>query len=182
MEKLNKLAILPVNKTSVFYSKMDGRDVLVRTGTLNPDSFLHSLLHAYSRDYVLSESKSREKIASKLRSKLDKNLEWDKLNNSVNNIQALTSLENHINDFAAFFYAYVEKSEKNEALENFITDIISKDSDLEVFGIMCELISLSNFKGLLKKSCIPDVSIQDLKEKTLRNFFENVPNVFLEIS
>ena len=34
MSELPKLNILPVNKTVVFYSPVEGKDVLVRTGTI----------------------------------------------------------------------------------------------------------------------------------------------------
>lgn len=73
---MQKLEILPVNKTVVFYSPIEGDDVLVRTGTLTEGScFYHSLLHAHSSQYVSMDAKERMAYVKKLRksvSKLDK--------------------------------------------------------------------------------------------------------------
>ena len=51
--QFSKLKILPVDKTVVFWSPIEGDDVLIRTGTIPDGScFFHSLLHAYSKEYA----------------------------------------------------------------------------------------------------------------------------------
>ena len=53
MSEFENLQLLPVNKTVVFYSPVEGKDVLVRTGTIGEGScFYHALLHAYSLEYA----------------------------------------------------------------------------------------------------------------------------------
>ena len=67
--QLETLRLLPVNKTVVFYSPIEGNDVLVRTGTIAEGScFFHSLLHAYSKEYISMDIKVRMKFVKKLRS------------------------------------------------------------------------------------------------------------------
>ena len=72
-----KLKAVPVNKTVVFYSPVEGDDVLVRTGTVENSSFFHALLHGYSKDYAIMKKEDRDKYVKKLRStmvgKIDKN-------------------------------------------------------------------------------------------------------------
>ena len=52
-QQMAKLSILPVNKTVVFYSPIEGKDVFVRTGTMEGgNSLIHCLLHACSKDYM----------------------------------------------------------------------------------------------------------------------------------
>ena len=68
MSELATLTILPVNKTVVFYSPIEGKDVLVRTGTVTEGScFFHALLHAYSKNYVSMNNGGRVKFVKKLR-------------------------------------------------------------------------------------------------------------------
>ena len=67
-KSLGKIKILPVNKTVVFYSPIEGNDVLVRTGTIGEGScFFHALLHSYSKDYTMMDKKDRMKMVLKLR-------------------------------------------------------------------------------------------------------------------
>lgn len=75
-QQLSRLSILPVNKTVVFYSPIEGRDVLVRTGTIGEGSCLfHSILHSYSKEYILLDKKGRIKLVSKLRKNLSEKLD-----------------------------------------------------------------------------------------------------------
>ena len=59
----NNLKILSPNKTVVFYSPIEGDDILVRTGILEDEcNFLHCILYSYSSDYINMEEKERKKI------------------------------------------------------------------------------------------------------------------------
>ena len=69
--KTNSLKMLPVNKSVVFYSPIEGEDVLVRTGTIGEGSCLfHALLHAYSKDYATMGRKGRMKFVIRLRASM----------------------------------------------------------------------------------------------------------------
>ena len=65
---LKQLDILPVNKTVVFYSPMEGRDILVRTGVISSDKncLLHAVLHGYSKEYTAMNEKDRGIFVKKL--------------------------------------------------------------------------------------------------------------------
>jgi hypothetical protein len=65
------LKILEPNKTVVFYSPIEGEDVLVRTGTVKDKcNFLHAVLHSYSSDYVNMEKRDRIKFVKQLRASM----------------------------------------------------------------------------------------------------------------
>ena len=73
------LNILPVNKTVVFYSPLEGKDVLVRTGTISEGScFFHAILHSYSNNYVTMNIEGRMKFVKRLRQSISQKV--DKLN------------------------------------------------------------------------------------------------------
>lgn len=57
---------LATNKTVVFYSPLEKDDVTVRTGTLDNISFLHALLHAYSREYSHLENVERQTLVDRV--------------------------------------------------------------------------------------------------------------------
>ena len=68
---IDNLKIIPVNKTVVFYSPIEGEDVLVRTGVISEgSSFFHALLYAYSKEYVSMNKKERTKYIHKLKASL----------------------------------------------------------------------------------------------------------------
>ena len=68
MTDLSKLKILPVNKTVVFYSPIEGEDVLVRTGVIeDKNSFFHSLVHAISKEYINMKDNDRVEYTEKFK-------------------------------------------------------------------------------------------------------------------
>ena len=76
MNNLSTLNILPVNRTVVFYSPLQDKDVLVRTGTIADGScFFHSILHAYSKDYISMSTEDRIKYVKKLRVSMSKKVD-----------------------------------------------------------------------------------------------------------
>ena len=67
----SELKILEPNKTVVFYSPIEGEDVLVRTGAVKDKcNFFHALLHSYSSDYVSMSTSERIKFVKQLRASM----------------------------------------------------------------------------------------------------------------
>ena len=65
----DKLERVRENKTVVFWSPLDNdQDVFVRTGIIDEDSFYHSVLYGYSREYSQLNTKKRNKFVSKNKS------------------------------------------------------------------------------------------------------------------
>ena len=71
-ESVNKnLKKLPVNKTVVFSSPIEGSDVLVRTGTISENAFfLHAFLNGYSKDYISMNKGERIQFTRRLKASL----------------------------------------------------------------------------------------------------------------
>lgn len=153
-KSLAKLKILPVNKTVVFYSPIEGKDVLVRTGTIAEGScFFHAILHSYSKEYSMMNKKERMKLVLKLRAglsgKIDKK-SWETMGDG--NIAKIPFQEN-ILEILTSFYNFL-KNQKNHIrgrnTRRIYKNLIGSDKEkLEVYQIIYEIIPLTTFEKFI---------------------------------
>jgi hypothetical protein len=135
-----QLSILPANKTTVFYSPIEGKDVLVRTGIINEgSSFIHSCLHCYSQEYIRMSDKekisSAEKLCRTISDKIQTNL-WNEKFNIANMIEFQDALRTTLKDF----YKCVNGP------TNTISNLYNKlSNDIEPYKIICQIVKLENF-------------------------------------
>jgi hypothetical protein len=119
-----QLSILPENKTSVFYSPVEGPNVLVRTGTSSDNSFLHSILQASSKDYSKLDQNSKNSLVQKFIKNLHSK-EWDSLkisNTSINDLFK-NSIKNNVN------YRYIS-----------LIDSVNSNYDIIILSIIIIII------------------------------------------
>jgi hypothetical protein len=96
-----------VNKT-VFHSPIEGRDVLVRTGTLaEGNSLIHSVFHSHSKDYVQMEKKGRNKLVNKLSSKLLESISAKKWESASKNVLVHVPYQETVSRIFSEFYASI---------------------------------------------------------------------------
>ena len=147
MSDLETLQLLPVNKTVVFYSPVEGKDVLVRTGTIGEGScFYHALLHAYSKEYVSMDIKGRKKFVKRLRCsmarKVDKN-RWESLSNGL---IAKIPFQENINTILTDFYRFISrgKTGRTKSVRKVIREVIQEDNedDIEAYKLVTEMVPL----------------------------------------
>lgn len=130
-----KLEILPVGKTVVFYSPIEGEDDLVRTGVLSEGSSLfHAMLHAYSRDYVSMDSKGRIKFADKLQQGLIKDIDWKK--------ESVKEIEETVGVLMNEFYDFIvnDKEEIPDSIKKIVKNVIKSEEDIQIFTLITELL------------------------------------------
>jgi len=142
-EQQTKLTSLPVNKTVVFYSPIEGTDVLVRTGVLSEGScFMNALLHGYSKDYIKMEKKERLHLVEKIRKSLSEKLDRKKWETVSNGLVAKIPFQDNIREILTDFYRHVTKNRscKTRGCEKVAGDVLKGNE--EVFQILCELVSL----------------------------------------
>ena len=149
MRHFETLQLLPVNKTVVFYSPVEGKDVLVRTGTIGEGScFYHALLHAYSKEYVSMDTRGRKKFVQRLRSsmarKVDKN-RWESLSNGL---IAKIPFQENINTILSDFYRFISrgKTGRTKSVRKVIREIIKEDNenDIEAYKLVTEMVPLED--------------------------------------
>ena len=158
MSELPKLNILPVNKTVVFYSPVEGKDVLVRTGTIGDGScFFHSLLHAYSKDYVSMNSTGRAKFVKRLRSSISTKIDKDKWESLSNGMIAKIPFQENINSILSEFYKVIKNGMKGrtKSVRKVIRLLIKdENNDIEAYKLVTSMIELE--KGF-EKNILPSV-------------------------
>lgn len=152
-KQLNKLKIIPVNKTIVFWSPIEGDDVLVRTGTIAEGSCLfHSLLYAYSKEYVSLDTDGRMKFVQRLRAsmagKLDK-ASWEEIGGGL--IAKIPFQENVI-DILTNCYLFLNEDDNahGKSTRNVMKALAAKDPDnLDVYKLVTELIPIEEFEQII---------------------------------
>jgi hypothetical protein len=149
MRNFNKLKILPVDKTVVFYTPFEGDDCFVRTGTIAEGScFFHSLLHACSSEYTSMDRKDRMKFVRRLRAsmagKIDRN-SWEEMGNGlISKVPYQENFNKILTNFANFLN---QKNDSNKvrgrATRRTIKHFIKNEQDYELFNVLNELVPTS---------------------------------------
>lgn len=174
-----KLKLLPVNKTVVIYSPIEGNDVLTRTGVISDSCFYHAILHATSTEYVLMDENNRTQFVNKLKQSLKDifTLEmWKELKNSHK------FFTNRIQFIYFNFIRFINKDPKakgkstRKVIKNLIND---KTSKLEYFDIIAQLIPIDIFNEILKETIMSiDVNdIDDIKTNVVKNIIKYYLNI-----
>lgn len=154
-QQKKSLKMLPVNKSVVFYSPVEGEDVLVRTGTIGEGSCLfHALLHAYSKDYATMDRKGRMKFVIRLRASMagKVNMEsWEEMGGGV--ISKVPYQEN-VREILENFYTHISSgnSIRGRSTRRVVKKLTGKNEKLDdVYDILCELVPFE----VLTSSCLP---------------------------
>ena len=150
----NPLKMLPVNKSVVFYSPVEGEDVLVRTGTIGEGSCLfHALLHAYSKDYATMDRKGRMKFVIRLRASMAGKVDpesWEEMGGGV--ISKVPYQEN-VREILDNFYRFVQDGGRVRGRSTRrVLKKLTKDGELsDVYKVLAELVSFKT----LTSTCLP---------------------------
>ena len=142
----SKLKKLPVNKTVVFYSPIEGEDVLVRTGTISEgSSFFHAILHGYSREYVNMNRTDRVKFVRRLRASMAGKTTQDDWEELGGGLIAKMPFQEALSELLRDVYNHLDNSREiqNRATRRVIKFLSNKDykqDALEEYKIITELI------------------------------------------
>ena len=160
-EELPELDILPPNKTVVFYSPIEeDKDVLVRTGTIAEGScFYHSLLHAYSNDYVSMNIGGRKKFVQRLRASLARKVDKQRWESLSQGLIAKIPFQELVNSTLSDFYKFIKKSEKGRkgntrAVRQVIRNVIKNvEKDINIYKLITDMIP---FKEGFEQTILPN--------------------------
>jgi hypothetical protein len=152
-KKMDKLTIVPVNKTVVFYSPIEGDDTMVRTGTTGDGSCMfHSVLHAHSKEYTGMDKHDRSKMVRQLRASMAGNVDeesWQELGGGL--IAKIPFQEILLRQLTAF-YRFVNTGQKPRSRDTQkLIDILEREN-IETYKIFTEFIDLDD----LEKTILPE--------------------------
>ena len=162
-----QLSILPQNKTTVFYSPIEGKEVLVRTGIINEgSSFVHSVLHSYSQDYTRMSDNEKVKTAEKLSKNINDKVERLRWEDKFN-IAIMLDFQQGLTDTLRNFYKCINGS--NNTTSQFFQKLEKKE--IESYKVICELVKLEHFT----KDILPE-TYNSASNKSLEKFKEEINN------
>lgn len=160
----------PVNKTVVFYSPIEGDDVLVRTGVIDDkSSFYHAFLHAYSKDYTTMDLKKRAKFAKRLEASNElSQSEWEKKNNGT---LAAEGFLDHLSSITTSFYKHLNDSSRTAGSAKKAVSILTKNDPekLSLYSTISDLLPL--------KECLSSI-IPDTKKRCVSSNINRCKEVF----
>ena len=162
-----QLSILPQNKTTVFYSPIEGKEVLVRTGIINEgSSFVHAVLHSYSQDYTRMSDNEKVKTAEKLSKNINDKVERLRWEDKFN-IAIMLDFQQGLTDTLRNFYKCINGL--NNTNSQFFQKLEKKD--VESYKVICELVKLEHFT----KDILPE-TYNSAANKSLEKFKEEINN------
>ena len=143
MSNSNKsLEILDTGKTVIFTSPLSGYDnYLVRTGVIQEnDSFLHSLLTGYSKDYFYMDVKSKKKFLEKFKE----------------NIFTIKEYEKDVNNYTQYKLSVVETLKNiyipQEDIDKKIKKIVKYVCKNPIYEILSEILPYDDITKMFKVS------------------------------
>lgn len=135
---------LDPNKTVVFRTPFEGKDVIVRTGcSSESSSFFHCVLHSCSKEYYSMNDKRRMKLIRRFRASLVGKTDresWEKIEGGL---IAKTAFKEKIQDIMLNCYRFFKNDPKarGNATHRVIKNLVGEDEKLfESYKIITELI------------------------------------------
>jgi hypothetical protein len=179
----NKLTVLQENKTLVFYSPIEGRDVLVRTGITENNSVIHAILYTYSKDYILLSKKDREKYVDKLIDSLSDKINKKRWEEISNGIVVQLPFEENIKSIISTIYKYIDKQEEEVLKNKKIKDLIVK-ADLETYKVLLQLVPQDQIKKEIFERNFKsneDKNIEEIKKSVTKDIDSLITKVLKEL-
>tara|TARA_Y100000389_G_C17420684_1_gene496512 strand:- start:447 stop:1556 length:1110 start_codon:yes stop_codon:yes gene_type:complete len=187
-KNLPNLKILPVNKTVVFNSPVEGQeDVLVRTGTISEGScFFHSILHGTSREYVSLKKKDRMKLVLKLKASMigKVNIDtWEDVDGG--DIIAKSSFKELLYITVQNFSKYLDNNKldiSGRATRKSVKLLVTNNEEYEVYKILFTIIPSEKIISIIDSTFeeYPQLKIKDISTKIVENIlivFKNNPEI-----
>jgi hypothetical protein len=180
-----ELKMLPVNKSVLFSSPLEDKNTcLIRSGVINDDknSFIHSILSSYSKEYYNLDKDERIKFLSKFKKSIFTKSNW-----KIERKDYEIFKENIIRTFYDI-YKFISQilinddeenikkiihSFKNKKTIKIIKSLIVKNIDL--YDLIKELIPIDNIQAILNIQ--KTSSIEECKKYMKNNLEQYVSNI-----
>ena len=168
---MSKISLLEINKTVTFPSPFsDDSITLIRNGVVPENSFFHSVLTSYSKDYFYMDSKNKIKYFEKFKSVIFNNKSFEQNNDYF------LIFKNTLNDVLQHLYDIVNNI-NNDCKDKNLEDIVKTVKNNNVTELLFDLISLKDFKDLFnlnidKKYIYDEYKIQ--VDNKLKNILDSV--------
>lgn len=169
---LNKLNILPSNKTVVFYSPIEGDYVLVRSGTLESEnSFFHALAYGIYKDYYnMNETEKKDFV-----NKIKKNIFSKYLSEHIS-VKFKSEFEKKIMFITENLYKFIrsEHNARGKTTKKVIKKLIDTNDKLQYFNVITDLLPFETLNNIFIDSFNVSITTDDytniITKNTLKHF------------
>ena len=149
---------LPANKTVVFWSPIEGEDVLVRTGSIDDSSsFFHAILYAYSKEYSGMTKNNKIDYVKKLRASIAGNISVEKWREKLDIITVKKPLVENLLYILRKLYESVPSAETNSNNSNKnknVRRIVRQVKNPDFLIVIPDLVPMETVrKTLLPSAC-----------------------------
>lgn len=156
------------NKTVVFWSPVEGDDVLVRTGTIaEGNCFFHSLLYAYSNEYVSMDDDERKKFVRRLRASMAGKVSKENWEEIGGGLVAKIPFQENVNYILLNVYRFLmnDSNSKGKSTKKVIKNLIEKNQDnIQVYILLTELISFQkHFEQIILPQAYTETEKSNIK-------------------
>lgn len=152
-----KLQTNEVNKTIVFYSPIEGKDILVRTGVISNNSFLHSVYYSCNLDYPEKSIQDREKLVEEMIQKLNEINDKKILKTLIKSKKFKELMCQEINKF----FIDIKENIKNKTETEYTKRIINYDKYFDTYSIIFNLLPEKKLKKILISDDEPNEIIKE---------------------
>jgi hypothetical protein len=125
-------------------------------GLIVENCFFHSLLHAYSKNYVNMNNKERMKFVHSLRSNMASNIDKENWETLGNGLIAKIPFQENVHEILINFYKFITQDSPN--IQPYTKNIIKKlivdkdDKAIKLYKLITEIIPVSKFE----QNILPD--------------------------
>lgn len=162
-QQKNPLKMLSVNKSVVFYSPVEGDDVLVRTGTIGEGSCLfHALLHAYSKDYAVMDRKGRMTFVRRLRASMAGKVDIESWEEMGGGLISKIPFQENVHDILFNMYKFINGEPARGRSTRRVLKKLFNDKDPDnLYKIVIELMPFDELSSV----CLPKAYDRTQEEK-----------------
>ena len=177
IKKLNTITPVNPERTVVFYSPIEGDDILVRTGVPNNHSFFHSILRSTFPAYSDLSDVNKEKVVLNLKKKLSK----INKNNDVYNRILSNTIEYAISNLYYFFND--DERSKGKLTGEILKKTVDNENELQYYKFLTHLVSNDVFLNtIIKNNFDVNTTTNDLTDYFYNvNEIKNLSNAKKEI-
>jgi len=143
IKKLNVIKPVQDGRTVVFYSPIEGEDILVRTGVPQIDSFFHSVLRSTFKQYPQLSEEKKEKVVTNFKRKLSRMAVNTEVYNEIYKSNVKYSLEN------IYYFCSSPSKSKGKITGEILKLTMKNEKELEYYKILLQLIDINTLGEII---------------------------------
>lgn len=176
-KNINDLEISEIGKSVVFYSPLEGENILVRTGISKDKNFISAVLYASSKNYADLNHIQRHNITQKLNDEIFAKICKTNWNENQNDLTNKFFIKEKLVDVTMKIYACIFGKKKSEVINVLL---LNNENNIEMYKIIAEIFPEKIFIKSIVSSFDSDEDINVIKKQTISKMKSQFNNLLVE--